>query len=388
MNELRKKAEELKESLVQWRRYIHKHPELGFEEEKTSQFIQERLKEMNIPFNIVAKTGIVALIKGESDGPTLALRADIDALPIKDEKETSYASKVQGKGHLCGHDAHITMLLCAAKLLSEHKVKKGNIKLLFQPAEETGKGAKKLIEYGVLQNPKVDAIVGLHVNPMVETGHVTCSKKEVCAASDFFNIEIKGSGGHAAHPHLSKDPIPMAANVISSLQQIVSRQIDPLTPTVLTIGQIHGGYADNAIASSVSLGGTVRTLDEEVRASIKEKMENVISGVTSSLGGEYKFHYHYETPVLTNDDSLIPTLEETVKTILGEHSFSIVNPSMGGEDFAFYTREVPGLFFRLGVRNENKGIVYPLHHPLFDLDEEALPYGGALLAQYALNYLK
>ena len=388
MNRMRIEAEQIREDLILWRRTFHQNPELGFEEIKTSEFVQEKLTEMGVSYEVIAGTGVAALIEGESPGPTIALRGDMDALPIQDEKNVPYSSKVEGKAHLCGHDAHTAMLLGAAKLLVKNKPQKGNVKLIFQPAEEGLFGAETLIKHGVLESPRVDAIAGLHVNPMVATGHVTCSQREVCAAADFFDVEIFGVGGHAAHPHHSVDSITIASEVVSSLQQIVSRQVDPLSPTVLTIGQIHGGSANNAIAPSVKIGGTVRTLDPEVRSTIEDRMEKVIKGVTEGLGGTYKFDYKYMYPVLLNDETLIPSLEDTVESVLGEGSFSISKASMGGEDFSFYAQQVPGIFFRLGVRNEDKNAMYPLHHPMFDLDEEALPYGSAILAEYALNYLK
>ena len=388
MNQLNYEADKMKDDLINWRRTLHQHPELGFEEEQTSRFVQERLQEMGIEdFTVMAKTGVVVLIKGEHPGPTVALRGDMDALPIQDEKDVAYASKVAGKAHLCGHDAHTTMLLGAARLLSQNRPKYGNVKLVFQPAEEGLFGAKKMIEEGVLENPKVEAIAGLHVNPNVPTGYVTCSKREVCAAADFFDIEIIGKGGHAAHPHFSVDSITVAAEVISSLQQIVSRQLDPISSTVITIGQIHGGSADNAIAPKVQLGGTVRTLDPEIRRSIESRMDSIIDGVTKAFGATYKLNYKYFYPPVINDESLLPTLEKSVSDVLGVDNFSISKPSMGGEDFSYYAEQIPGIFFRLGVRDKEKETTFPLHHPMFDLDEDALPIGAAILAQFALNYL-
>lgn len=388
MNNTRREAEKMKSRLIEWRRTLHQYPELGFEEYKTSQFVQERLAEFGIEYQVVAKTGVVGLIKGKTQGPTVALRADMDGLPIPDNKEVAYASKINGKGHLCGHDAHTAMLLAAAKLLSESPPEKGNVKLIFQPAEEGLFGARTLIEHGVLENPAVDAIAGLHVNPTVPVGHVTCALKEVCAAADFFSLEILGRGGHAAHPHLSIDPITVAAQVITALQQVISRQIDPLIPAVLTIGQIHGGSADNAIAPSVKIGGTVRTLDPEMRNSMEKRIEDVIKGVTSGFGASYRLDYRYDYPPVINDSSLIPILRETAADVVGVEHFSISKPSMGGEDFSFYAEKVPGIFFRLGVRNEEKGMTIPLHNPLFDLDEDALPYGASMLAQFALDYCR
>ncbi|WP_028783970.1 M20 metallopeptidase family protein [Thalassobacillus devorans] len=382
-------AEKNLPSWTEWRRHLHQNPELGLEEVETNTFIVERLKEMGHKHvETIADTGVVVLVEGKAPGKTVALRADIDALPIQDEKDVAYKSKVSGKAHLCGHDAHTTMLLGAAQLLKDNPPEKGNIKLIFQPAEEGRFGAQKMIEHGVLENPKVDAIAGLHVNPDVPTGYVTCAEKEVCAAADFFNLEIIGEGGHAAHPHRAIDSITMTAEVISSLQQLISRQIDPLAPTVLTMGQIHGGSADNAIAPNVKVGGTVRTLDPDVRYSIEEKMNRVVKGITDAFGGSYQLTYNYFYPPLINDTSLVPSVKEAVGEVLGNDRFSIVKPSMGGEDFSFYANEIPAVFFRLGVRNEAKNAFYPLHHPKFDLDEEAMPYGASILATWALNQLK
>lgn len=388
MHPLKIEAESFKDTLIEWRRALHQNPETGFEEYSTSAFVQKQLSDLGASnVQVIAKTGVTALIEGEEPGPTVGLRADMDALPIQDKKDVMYASKVDGKAHLCGHDAHTTMLLGAAKLLVNHPPKKGSIKLIFQPAEEGLFGAQALIEQGVLENPKVEKIAGLHVNPMVETGHVTCTQKEACAAADFFDLEIIGQGGHAAHPHFSVDPISIASEVISSLQQVVSRQIDPVSPTVLTIGQIHGGTADNAIAPSVKMGGTVRTHDPEVRYEIEERMRKIIKGITEGFGATFSFTYKYFYPPVINDEALVPTVQDVVGQVLGEDRFSIVKPSMGGEDFSFYAEKIPGVFFRLGVRNEEKGANYPLHHPKFDLDEDALPDGAALLAQWALNQL-
>lgn len=387
MKELYQHAHQLQAQLTEWRRTLHQHPETGFEEYQTSQFVQNKLKQFGYDPVVYAETGVVALVKGKQDGPTVGLRADMDALPIQDEKQVPYMSQVDGKAHLCGHDGHTTMLLGAAKLLKDFPPEKGNVKLIFQPAEEGLFGAQKMIEDGVLKNPEMKAIAGLHVNPDVETGSVTCTETETCAAADFFDLDIIGSGGHAAHPHKAADSITVSAEVISSLQQVVSRQVNPLSPTVLTIGQIHGGSANNAIAPRVRIGGTVRTLDPEVREIIEGKMERVIRGVTEAFGVDYQFDYKYFYPALINDSSLLPGLRKTVEKVLGEDSFSVIQPSMGGEDFSFYAEQIPAIFFRLGVRNEAKNAKYPLHHPQFDLDEEALPNGSAVLAAWAHDQL-
>lgn len=387
MKQFYQEAKQMQNQLTEWRRMMHENPETGFEEYKTSEFVLNKLKEFGYEPEVIAQTGVVALAKGKEEGETVGLRADMDALPIQDEKDQPYASSIDGKAHLCGHDGHTTMLLGAAKLLKDHPPEKGSVKLIFQPAEEGLFGARAMIEEGVLENPEVKAIAGLHVNPDVETGYVTCTEKETCAAADFFDLEIVGSGGHAAHPHKAADSITVSAEVISSLQQVVSRQTDPLAPTVLTIGQIHGGSADNAIAPRVRVGGTVRTFDPVARNQMEEKMDRVIQGITTAFGVDYNLDYKYFYPALVNDASLLPGLEDTVNQVLGSGRFSVVNPSMGGEDFSFYAKKTPAIFFRLGVRNEDKNAVYPLHHPLFDLDENALPKGSALLAAWAHNQL-
>lgn len=386
--ELLTQALDLKEKIIQWRRHLHMHPELSFEEYETSKFILEELN--NLGFEIeapIAKTGIVALLRGYEPGPTVALRADMDALPIQDQKSVSYASLTPDVAHLCGHDAHVSILLGAAHILSKHRPEKGNIKLIFQPAEEGLAGARHMVEEGVLENPCVDVIVGLHVHPTAATGYVTVAKDVAMACTDSFDIEVIGEGGHAAHPHLSIDSITVAAEVVSSLQQIVSRTIDPLKPCVLTIGKIEGGFKRNVIAPTVRMEGTVRLLDPTLREVVSKRMEQYIKGVCEGMGATYKFTYEYGYPSVKNDNALIPLLESVSEKILGQDKLSIVNPSMGGEDFAYFAEKVPGLFFRLGTFNREKDCIYPNHHPKFDVDEDALPYGSAMLAQFALDYI-
>ena len=388
-NVLLREALDLKENIIQWRRYLHMNPELSYEEYETSKFVLENLKDLGFEIQApIAKTGIVALLRGINPGPTVALRADMDALPIQDEKTVSYASLVPGVAHLCGHDAHTAILLGAANILSKHRPIKGNIKFIFQPAEEGLAGALHMVQEGVLKNPDVDVIVGLHVHPTASTGYITVAKDVAMACADSFDIEVIGEGGHAAHPHMSIDSITVAAEVISSLQQIVSRSIDPLKPAVLTIGKIEGGFKRNVIAPSVRLEGTVRVLDPSLREVISHRMEQYIKGVCEGMGATYKFDYQLGYPSVKNDNKLIPLLNSVAEKILGASTLSIVNPSMGGEDFAYYAERVSGIFFRLGTFNETKDCIYPNHHPKFDVDEDALPYGSAILAQFALDYIE
>jgi amidohydrolase len=382
-------AKQMQDELTEWRRALHQFPELGFEEFNTARFVQEKLQEMGYSVQSqVGKTGVVAVLYGQIPGPTVGLRADMDALPIQDEKQVSYASKVPGKAHLCGHDAHTTMLLGVAKVLSQHPPEKGQVKFIFQPAEEGLAGAAAMIQDGVLKNPDVDLIFGLHVHHTAATGYVTVCPGLSTAATDKFNLTIIGKGGHAAHPHLSVDSVTVTAQVITALQHIASRQVDPLSPLVLTIGKIQGGYARNVIAPSILLEGTVRTLEPSVRETIERRIETVVQGVCQAFGATYELEYHYGYPSVINDESLVPLLSETASQILGEGRLSKSKPTMGGEDFSYYVQEVPGIMFRLGIRNEQKNAVYPLHHPMFDIDEAALPLGTAMLSQLALNALE
>ncbi|MFC0562191.1 M20 metallopeptidase family protein [Halalkalibacter alkalisediminis] len=389
MDDLFMKAKEFNPKMIEWRRKLHQNPELGFEEYVTSSFIREQLDILKVDeIKQIAGTGISALIKGKSQGPTVMLRADMDALPIQDEKDVPYRSKVKNKAHLCGHDAHVTMMLGVVKLLSEVEIETGNIQIIFQPAEEGLAGAKKMIDENVLDFYKVKAAAALHVQPTLPTGFVTVSPKVSTANSDRFVLKIIGKGGHAAHPHQTIDSIAVTAQVISSIQHIVSRKLNPLDSAVITIGKIQGGFARNIIAPCVTLEGTVRTLEKDIKLMVQNELERVVSGVCLAFGATYEFDYEEGYPSVRNDPELISLFEETTEKVLGKNKLTFNSPSMGGEDFSYYTEKVPSLFFRLGVRNEKKGVIYPHHHPLFDIDEEAMPYGTALLAQFALDFLK
>ena len=382
------KAAALKEDIISWRRHLHQYPELSFEEVETVRFVKEKLEQLNFDIEYpIAKTGLIATLKGESEGPTVALRADMDALPIQEESNLPYKSSVDGVGHLCGHDAHTAILLGAAHILSQNPLKKGNIKLLFQPAEEGYSGAEVMVNEGALQNPAVDVIAGLHVHPTVKTGETSITEGYATACADSFDIKIIGKGGHAAHPHLSIDPIAIASTVIASLQQVVSRNVDPLENIVLTIGKINGGFARNVIAPEVTLEGTVRLLNPNLRPLVKEKMDEYLKGITEGMGGTYEFTYTDGIPSVYNEPTLIPVLQHSVHKILGENQLLKVKPSMGGEDFSYYTNEIPGVFFRLGT-NGSEDTSYPNHHPKFNVDEDALPYGSAILVQFAYDYIE
>ncbi len=388
-NGILEQAKQLKEQVIAWRRDFHQHPELSFEEVRTSRTVAKHLQSLGLEVQTgVGRTGVVGVLRGKESGPTIALRADMDALPMQDQKNVAYQSTVPGKMHACGHDAHTSILMGAAQFLTQvMPPKKGNIKFIFQPAEEGGGGARVMMDDGVLQNPKVDAIAGLHVFPAVPTGSITAVKGVGCAAADFIEIKIIGKGGHAAHPHTAVDSITVTAQVITALQQIASRQVDPLESVVITIGTINGGSASNIIAPEVNLTGTVRTLNPSLREQMPGKIEKVIKGITEAMGATYEFTYEMGYPSIINDDQMVELVLQTSDQVLGQGKWTLVKPSMGGEDFSYYTYEVPGVFFRLGVGNPEKNTTYPLHHPLFDVDEDALPIGIALLSATALNYL-
>ncbi|TNJ63616.1 amidohydrolase [Paenibacillus hemerocallicola] len=389
LRELLGLAEALKDQVVAWRRDFHQHPETGYEEIRTSSIVAEHLKSLGLDVQTgIGKTGVVGILRGEEPGPTIGLRADMDALPIQDQKEVAYRSQHPGIGHLCGHDAHTGMLMGAAQLLTSlGKPKKGNIKFIFQPAEEGLAGAKAMMVDGVLEEPHVDAMAGIHVFPSLPTGRITVTKGISFAAADRLVIKIIGKGGHAARPHETVDAIAISAQVISGLQHISSRLVDPLEPVVVTIGKIQGGSIGTAIASEVELIGTVRTLSPSLRAKMPELIENIVSGVTRSLGAEYELEYSMGYPAVLNDEDMVDFVIRTSEKLFGEKRWNYAKPSMGGEDFAFYSHSVPSVFFRLGVSNGQEETLYPLHHSMFDLDEEALSYGVAMHAAIALSYL-
>ncbi len=379
----------MKEQLVAWRRDFHRHPEIGFEEFRTSAIVADHLHSLGLEVKTqVGQTGVVGLLRGKGPGPTIALRADMDALPIHDMKAADYRSLAEGKAHLCGHDAHTSMLMGAASLLSGlGQPEQGNIKFIFQPAEEGLAGAKAMMEDGVLELPKVDAIAGLHVFPGLDTGTIGITKGVAFASADGISITIIGKGGHAARPNEAIDAIAIAAQVIAALQNIASRMVDPLEPVVVTIGKIEGGSIGAAIASEVKMLGTVRTLSPTLRAQMPGLLERIIRGVTESFGAAYAFDYHMNYPVVQNDGAMVDQVTAASEELFGRTCWSSIKPSTGGEDFAFYSEAVPGVFFRLGTGNGDARTRFPLHNAYFDLDEAALPLGSAMLSAVALRYL-
>ena len=385
-------ANHIKDELIEIRRTLHQYPELGFEETNTSKFIKDFLTKEGITFKEFAGTGVCGIIEGTKEGENkkvIGLRADIDGLPMQDKKSCSYASKISGKMHACGHDGHTTILLGAAKLLNKNKDKfNGTIKLIFEPAEETTGGAKVMIEEGVSTNPNVDVMCGLHVEETLDAGMIMVRRGTVNAASNPFNITIKGSGGHGAYPDTAVDPIVMASHVVTSLQSIVSREIKPVNPAVVTIGSIHGGTAQNIIPNEVKLGGIIRTMTNEDREFAKLRLKEIVNGVCTTFRGSAEIEIEESYPCLYNDDDMVKILENSAKNIIGAENVKVQkNPKLGVESFAYFANKVPSVFYFLGIRNEEKGIIYPAHNSLFDIDEDALPIGVAIQCEVAMNYL-
>jgi amidohydrolase len=386
---LRQEIKEMKDWLVEIRRMIHMHPELGFEEIETSNLICEWLERFGIQVKRgYAKTGVIGILEGKKPGNTVAIRGDMDALPMDEANPVPYASKINGKMHACGHDAHVTILLGVAKFFSSFRNQvKGNIKWIFQPAEEGGSGGKIMVEEGVMENPKVDAIFGVHVFPFLPVGKIGIYEREGMAAADRFTIKIIGKGGHAASPHISEDPILAAGHLITQIHSIVSRNVNPLESGVITIGRINGGIAFNIIPDEVELLGTVRSLNLQVREELRSRIEQISQGIAQSYGVDCRFDFEYGYPFLINDPVMSKLVASACSKGIGEENVEVLKPSMGGEDFAYYLEKVPGAFFRLGIRNEAKGIVHPYHSRFFDIDEEVLPLGVEMLVRVINEYL-
>ena len=371
MNPL-KEALKIKDQIIAWRRDFHMHPELGYEEERTSKIVEEHLREWGYTIKRVG-TGIIADIgNGEKK---IALRADMDALPVQEENDVPYKSRTPGKMHACGHDAHTAMLLGAAKIIAEHKEELPNkVRLIFQPAEEGGNGALKMIEGGGLEG--VDAIFGLHVWMELASGIVGIREGPVMAGVGRFDVEIEGKGGHGASPHETIDPVPIAAQAILAFQTIISRNLNPLESGVVSVGTIKAGEAFNVIPERVYMNGTYRFFTQETKKLIEKRIEEVLKGIVLANNASYKLKIEEVAPPTIND----PQMASLAKRVAQKLGLKVDNvpKSMGSEDFAFYLQKVPGAFIALGIKNEEKGITHPHHHPKFNVDEEVLPLGTAL----------
>jgi amidohydrolase len=368
------------------RRHLHAHPELSYQEFETSKFIRHKLKEYAIPFEVMAQTGVVGLIEGKNPNKKIiALRADMDALPITEENNVSYKSKNQGVMHACGHDVHTTCLLGAARILQELRNEwEGTIKLIFQPGEERNPGgASILIKEGVLQNPAPQAIYGLHVHPQLEIGKLSFRGGQVMASADEIYITIRGKGGHAAAPHLTADTILIASHLVVALQQVISRNKNPFLPSVLSICSIQGGHTTNVIPSEVQLMGTFRALDEEWRFKAHELIRRQATELVHSMGGEIDLHIDVGYPTVYNHEGLSGIARTLAESYMGKEKIETTEVRMGAEDFGYYTQHIPGCFYRLGVMNAAKGITSGVHTPTFNIDESAIETGMGMMAWLA-----
>jgi amidohydrolase len=378
----------VREEVIGWRRYLHQHPERSFHEERTSQWIADTLAGFGgLEITRPTPTSVLARLKGASPGPVLAIRADIDALPIEERNTHSFVSQNAGTMHACGHDGHTAMLLGAAKVLvGQRDSLAGEVRFIFQHAEELHPGgAEELVKAGVMDG--VDVVIGAHLWLSLEVGKVGVKAGELMAAPDIVRITITGSGGHAALPHQTVDPIAVSAQVITNLQHVVARNVDPLQPSVVSITRIAGGTTHNVIPGSVEMEGTVRTFDERLRTEMPRLIERIIAGVTAAHAAHYTFSYERGYRPVVNDERASNLLRRAVVRALGEQFLTEALPVMGGEDFSAYQQRAPGAFFFVGARCEERGIVQPHHHECFDIDERALDYGTRVFVTAALDFL-
>lgn len=379
---------DVRDEVLRWRRRLHRNPELSFQEKETSRFVYEMLRSFGgLELSRPTPTSVVARLVGERPGRVVALRADMDALPITEENDFEFASRNLGVMHACGHDGHTAMLLGAAKVLVGMRGRiRGEVRLLFQHAEEEPPGgAGQMIEAGVMEG--VDAVVGIHLNSYLPVGKIGIGYGPRGAAADTFELSINGKGGHAARPDKVVDTVAVAAQVVTNLQHVVSRGADPLDNVVLSVTRISGGTTHNVIPETVEMEGTVRALQEETREKVVGTMERVIEGVTAAHGASYSFEYRRGYGPVVNDEEVTRVVEETAREIFGEDAVELTPPVMSSEDFSAFQREVPGSFLYVGARNEEKGIVYPHHHPRFTVDEDALPVGVKMFVCSAFGLL-
>ncbi len=384
---LKKRIQELAKQygpdLIAIRHHLHAHPELSYQEFKTSAFVQQKLSEIGIPHRVMAETGVVGMIEGKNPASrVIALRADMDALPIREENNIPYKSTHEGVMHACGHDVHTTILLGASRILQETKdLWEGTVKLIFQPGEEKNPGgASLMIREGVLKDPQPEAIFGLHVHPGLEVGKLSFRGGMVMASADEIYITIKGKGGHAAAPHLTVDTILVASHLVVALQQIISRNRNPLSPSVLSITSVQGGFTTNVIPSEVKLMGTFRAMDEEWRFRAHELIRKQATELVHAFGAEIDLHIDVGYPMVHNNEALDKVARAEARDFMGADNVLETEIRMGAEDFGYYTRQIPGCFYRLGVMNVEKGITSGVHTPTFNIDESAIEIGAGMMA--------
>lgn len=389
-NRIKSLASEYAPDLISCRRHLHSHPELSFQEFETARFIRQKLDEYGIAYRAgVAGTGIIALIEGKNpSSKVIALRGDIDALPIEEANDVPYKSQNHGVMHACGHDVHTTVALGAARILQQVRDEfEGTVKILFQPGEEKHPGgASLMIQDGALEDPKPQAILGLHVLPAMETGRLGFHAGKYMASADEIYITVKSKGGHAAAPHLTADTILIASNLVVSLQQIISRNNDPFSPSVLSICAFNGGFTTNVIPSEVKLMGTFRAMDETWRFKAHELIRKQATELVHAMGAEIDIDILVGYPTLYNNETVTATARALAEEYMGAENVGDTEMRMGAEDFAFYSQVIPACFFRLGTGNKAKGITAGVHTPIFDVDERSLEIGAGTMAYLATQF--
>jgi amidohydrolase len=388
---LLREADEILPGVIADRRHFHEHPELGFEEVETSRVVAERLRSFGFDEvqTGVAVTGVVGLLHGSRPGKVVALRADMDALPIQEENEVEYRSRHEGVMHACGHDAHTAMLLGVARMLADKRdAFAGTIKFLFQPAEEGRGGAKAMVEAGVLENPHVDAVFGLHVAQDVPAGMVIARDGAAMMGGDMFKITVTGKGGHGALPHLTIDPIVAGSAIVTAVQTIVSRNVDPVTPGVVTIGSFHAGEAANVIPNTAEMTGTIRTVSIEQREMMLERLSMIATGIGKTLRAEVEIDVPFGVPPTVNTPEMAALVREVATGIIGAERVMQGPLISASEDFSEFLAVVAGCFFMVGTKNDDKGMIWGHHHPRFDIDEEPMSVGMAVMAGTALRFLE
>jgi len=371
---IRPEVLDLNEQLVEVRRDLHRHPELGFQEHRTAEVVARDLRALGFEVTEgVARTGVVGILRGERPGRTVLVRADMDGLPLREQSDASYVSQTGNTMHACGHDGHVSMALATARVLAgRRRGLEGTVKFVFQPAEEGPGGAEPMIEAGVLDGPKVDVALGIHLWAPLPVGQIGVTQGPFMAAADNFDITVLGVGGHGASPHTSVDPIVVSAHLVTALQTIVSRRSDPFESVVVTVGSIHGGTANNIIPDRVVLHGTARALAPEVRDQMERRIGEVVKGICEAFGARYEYRYHYSYPPTVNDSAVTALVADCVREA---QAAPVICRTMGGEDMSYFLNRVPGCFFFVGCGNPSRGITHPHHSPFFDIDEDALPLG-------------
>lgn len=372
--------------VLKWRRHLHEHPELSFKEVETSQFIYDTLSQFeNLSLSRPTKTSVIAKLKGAKPGQVLAMRADIDALPIREETGLSFASKNEGIMHACGHDGHTAMLLGAAKVLNELQAEiSGEIIFIFQHAEEVPPGgAQEMVKAGVMEN--VDKVIGMHLWSTIPVGKIGVTPGAATAASDLFDLTIHGKAGHASSPETSTDALAIGAQIVNGIHHIVSRSISPLESGVLSVTRFRSGDAYNVIPDTATIGGSVRALSQEVREKLRSRIEEVANGIAAAHGATVTYEYDYGYDPVINDEQVTNELVTMLENIFSKEQVAFIPPMLGGEDFSAFSNEAPGCYVRVGAQNLAKGIGYPHHHPSFDIDEEALKIGLTIFVYAALH---